>query len=125
MKGENVQAVLDRADHGTFMNDANTEFEKVVRAVRETLGKGSVTIKINIQPVKNKTDGALELRAELDSKIPRPGHSSDLWFSDEEGQVSRKHPGQPDLPGTEPKQTNGLAADEVADEDGVVTKLRK
>lgn len=124
MKGENLQAILDRADHGTFMNDATEELEKVVRAVHETNGKGSVKITVAIAPVKNRPD-ALEISVDLDSKIPRPGRPSDLYFSDDEGQVSRKHPGQPDLPGTNPKQPTGLADDEVADEHGVVTKLRK
>lgn len=124
MRKENLQSVLDRADHGTFIESATHELEKVVKAVRETQGKGNVKITIEVMPIKGKQD-ALEVKVALDSKIPRPGSASDLYFSNEDGTVSRKHPGQPDLPGTDRQEQSGLAPDETIDEDGVVTKLRK
>lgn len=110
---EKLEDILSRGDSGVLMNDANEQLQEVVKAVLDNGGKGSVTLKINIARVKNE---AIEIVPELTSKIPAPSRMPDLYFGDAaNGDVSRKHPGQPDLPNTDTK--------EHVDEDGVVTIL--
>lgn len=96
---ETVVTVLGRADHGQLLDDANDLLSQITKAVKETGGKGKLTISIEVRTVK-KTD-ALELSANVKADLPLPTRSSELYFSNEDGRVSRKDPRQPDLPGTE------------------------
>lgn len=99
MHSETIVTVLSRADRGQLLDDANDMLAEITKAVRDTGGKGKLTLTIEVKTIKDT--GALEVAVNAKRDLPLPARSSELYFADEDGRVSRKDPRQPDLPGTD------------------------
>lgn len=97
---ETIFNVLARADHGQFVEDLNAALREVNAKVLETGCKGEITIKVKVDKTSGMNTG-LEVACAFAAKVPQPPRAPDLYFTDEEGQLSRKDPRQPDLPGTD------------------------
>lgn len=102
MQKETITTVLSRADHGQLLDDANAKLAELSRAVLDNEGKGKIVLTINVSKVKGKD--ALEVLTDMKADIPGPPRDADLYFANDEGQVSRKDPRQPDLPETNIEQ---------------------
>lgn len=100
MSKENIFNVLSRADHGQFLADLNEALRTVNAKVLETGCKGEINIKVKIDKTAGMNTG-LEVACAFTSKVPQPPRPADLYFTDEEGELSRKDPRQPELPGTD------------------------
>lgn len=78
-------------------NDAATaELEKLVKAVQETGKKGNVTLKFNVQKLK---DGDTELQVEIKvaSSIPVSDIPKGIYYGDDNGSLHRTDPRQMSL----------------------------
>jgi len=87
---------LASIDKGAALAELSASLTEVVQAVRATGKRGELAYKLVIQPVPN-TDGAQVICAdELKVKIPKPDRKATLFFTTEEGGLSRKDPHQRD-----------------------------
>lgn len=112
---ESVQSLLETADQGSLLEDADKHLRELIEAVTRNGGKGEITIKIKVAEIKGKD--AVAVTPELSLKKPAPARLPKPYYVTAEHGLSRKHGSQPSMPGLEP--------DEQVDEDGVVTKLRQ
>ena len=96
---ENTLTILGRADHGQLIVDANEKLEELAKACLEFEGKGKLVLTLSVAKVKGKQ--ALEVSVAMKADIPGPARPSELYFASDEGEVSRKDPRQPALPGTD------------------------
>lgn len=120
-KGMHIREILERADQGDLLEDADNLLTELVEAVGSNGGKGEVTIKVTVKEIKGKD--AVEVTASATLKKPAPTRMGSPYFVTEDNRLSRKHGSQPDLPGTEPRGRRGLSDDETVDDDGVIHKL--
>jgi hypothetical protein len=58
---------------------------------------GTLTVTIKVKPAK--VDGALIFEDEVKVKVPEPDRGGAIWFPDSNGNLSRRDPRQPELPG--------------------------
>ena len=121
MSRETMRSLLDRADQGQLMADADEKLTELIDAIAANGGKGTITIKVEVKEVKGKD--AVSVTPSLEMKKPQPARLTTPYFRTPDGGLTRRHGAQPDLPGTADR--TGLDDDETVDEDGVVTKLRK
>jgi hypothetical protein len=82
---------------GTPVTEATAALAAVVRAVDETNKPGSVTITLTVKPSK---DGSAEksLIAAITSKMPHSDIQPAIFFSDEDGNLTRIDPRQEEMP---------------------------
>jgi hypothetical protein len=71
------------------------ELRELLSAVQEHGRKGSLTIKVSVEPPKGHVDGAPVLVAiESEVKAPRPIAPPAMYFVDDEGRPTRNDPRQ-------------------------------
>jgi len=85
--------VLKQVRAGGLVHELNEELEKVVAGVRETGKAGTVTLKINIAPIKPGST-ALNVGGEVTAKIPRPAHDASIFFATTNNTLQRTDPRQ-------------------------------
>lgn len=88
-----VTDVLATMRNGAADRAASEILAKVVQAVEATGKKGSVTIKLDINMLKNG-DGEKEVKATISHKMPSEDIPVGIYYSDEEGQLYRDNPRQ-------------------------------
>jgi hypothetical protein len=66
--------------------------------VRETGKKGSLTLVVNVEPMKGDTT-VLVVSDEIKLKLPEFQRGGSVFYSDEQGNLSRSNPDQPELSG--------------------------
>lgn len=87
---------------GSVDAEAGETLRQVLAAVALTGKKGSVTLTLDVVPVK-KSDGQIHLTCKVTSKVPPYDPATSVWFADEVGNLSRQHPTQASLfPDTAP-----------------------
>ncbi len=79
---------------GELLREANDQLEELIRAVKDTGGKGAVTITL---PFKINDAGQLECLPRVDSKRPRRALGTGIYFATEDGQLTRRDPDQVDM----------------------------
>lgn len=88
--------VLSQIRGGAALTDANKELRAVVMAVKSTGKKGSITLKIDIEP--DKTDETVvTFQPDVTIKVPRKPYAKGLFYVSENGDVSREDPRQTEL----------------------------
>jgi hypothetical protein len=90
--------ILAAIQAGTVAAEAATALQAVVQAVREHGGKGLVRLDLKIEPMKGGGT-ALAVAGEVTFKAPRPEPPSAIFFSDDNGNLSRDDPRQQQIPG--------------------------
>lgn len=91
-------AVLQDINNGQVADQLATDMQTLVNAVREHGRKGSMTLKVEVQPRKGNTY-ALNVTARVDTKLPAPEPVESVFFTDAEGNLHRDDPRQLALPG--------------------------
>lgn len=79
---------------GSLNVEAAERLAEVVAAVAETGKDGSMTLTIKVS--RNKA-GALEVTDKVVAKIPDFGRVPTLWWADDDGNLVRRDPNQPEL----------------------------
>lgn len=85
--------VLNDVARGQLVAALTEEYGELVDAIRNTGGKGEITIKLKISPNKGDTD-VLIVDAERSIKAPRTPLRSSMFFPGEDGSLLRDDPRQ-------------------------------
>ena len=102
--------MLTILDHGAAHDEASRSLHDLVSAVRDLGRSGNLTIKIDVQPMKGAKDQVI-LTAQVSTKMPKSDPTSQMFFIDNEGNLTRNDPRQPPITGltvVEPKPTRLL-----------------
>lgn len=101
--GQRFCDVLRGHNHGLAEHEATKKLSEVVRAIRETGGAGSVTIKISLEPIKNNVNQLLVV-AKVTESIPTR-QNADVRFSDDNGTLTEADPKQLQMRYEDPRQS--------------------
>ncbi|HEY6012669.1 MAG TPA: hypothetical protein VIU37_01635 [Candidatus Limnocylindrales bacterium] len=104
-------------DHraGACTRELTEALHEVVQAVVATGKPGSVTLTLNIQPLKDAAS-VLKVTDAVRSKVPELARPAAIYFPDRAGNLSRENPDQPMfegmrvLEGERPRDVRELAA---------------
>jgi hypothetical protein len=89
-------AVLQDINHGTLADQLAHDMQKLVTAVTEHSRKGTLTLKIEVAPLRGNAD-ALNVTAHRALKLPEEEPVAAVFFHDG-GNLVRDNPSQPTLP---------------------------
>jgi hypothetical protein len=85
--------------HGALDDELAAALSEVSEQVQLQGKKGTITLKLTVSQHKA---GALVVDADVDAKPPKgPGRSAIFFFDPESGELSRRDPRQPQIPGVE------------------------
>lgn len=90
---QDYAAVLLRHDKGRLHADASRALQEVVAAVALLGKKGSLTVKLDVEPLEA---GAVRLRGTVTPKAPIDPAAS-IWYANEEGELTVNNPNQPSM----------------------------
>lgn len=91
---QSITDVLSQIRGGAALKEAGAELADVVRAVKATGKKGSITLKIDIEPDKTD-DTVVTFQPDLTIKKPKKPFAKGIFYFDEKtGNVSREDPRQ-------------------------------
>lgn len=94
--GNSFLELLSQLGKGRVLTELAEAERKCVLAVREAGGKATLTLKLVFDPIKRTEGEQLDVRDEIKTTLPKPARPATLFFTDEEGQLSRNHPTQRD-----------------------------
>lgn len=86
---------LGEVRKGAALNDLSNELAKIIEAVREHGGPGSLTLRLDIKPTDGSGDQVL-ITDDIKPKVPKPKKQATLFFTDEGGDLLRNDPRQRD-----------------------------
>lgn len=92
---------------GLVIDDLDAKLQELVQAVQSTNAAGSLTLTINVAPMKGSTE-AVVVKDDVKLKKPEIKSSGTVMFPSVEGNLSRQHPKQDDLPGITLATANGM-----------------
>lgn len=81
---------------GGLHAELSDQLAELVLATREIGKKGSITIKLDVAP--NADGQTVTIVDTVTLKKPEAPHPAGIWYSDEEGNLSRRNPMQQELP---------------------------
>lgn len=90
----NFLELMQSFRRGELLRAADDELEKVMAAMVDTGGDGSITIKI---PLKFNKAGQVEVTPSITSKLPQKAMGTGIYFADDDGHLSRRDPSQMDI----------------------------
>jgi hypothetical protein len=79
------------------VNELDEALSKAVQQVRATGKSAELTYKLKIKPQDTEGD-TVQIEDSITLKTANPMRKSALFFTTEDGRVSRENPAQPDLP---------------------------
>lgn len=88
---------VDEVAYGQLSADLSEELANVVKAVKRTGGKGSLTLTLTVKP-RGRDSGQVELSGEVKPKIPQAPVAPSMLFATDEGDLVRDNPAQATLP---------------------------
>ena len=93
-------AVLLDIGGGRLHALASDQLAAVTAAVKETGKKGVVLLKVEVEPLKKADAGVLTVTGTVVAKAPARDEDSprSVFFADDDGNLSRNDPRQPQLP---------------------------
>lgn len=94
---------------GAAAADCSRKLSELVAAIMETGKKGELVLKVNITPSRLNLGRVTEVEIEHTCKISKPEHSTgrSIFFTTEEGTLTREDPNQMAFEITEERETNG------------------
>lgn len=93
----NVLDILKQIRGGDLVFEMNREIEKVVAGVRESGKGGSLTLKVNITPIRQGST-ALNVQGDVTGKVPQPAHDATIFYPTEGNTLQRNDPRQRNMP---------------------------
>lgn len=110
--GNAFPKLLSELDHGLAQDDASEKLTELVRAVREHVKPGSLTLKLKIVPAGNGQ--LMTITYDIKADLPKPDKEATLLFATENGRLQRDNPEQQTLNlRTLPSEPAKTAAKEV------------
>lgn len=89
------------------LNDGQThalltaDFAELLRAVQHMGRAGTLTLKLRVAPATRIAGGDIDkitITAERKLELPKPSQPSDFFYLTDDGETTRNHPRQQDLP---------------------------
>ena len=90
----NFLGFLQSFRRGELIREADDQLEELIRAVRDTGGKGEIVLKL---PFKINDAGQIECLPAVTMKKPRRPMGTGIYFATEDGQLTRRDPDQEDF----------------------------
>lgn len=81
---------------GNLHGELSEQLQQLVQAVTEHGKNGSLTLVVHVKPAGNGVN--LLVSDDVKVKAPQPERPVALFFADDEGNLSRRDPRQPELP---------------------------
>lgn len=89
-------AFVQEHRNGGLHGELSDLLAELVLAALEHEKKGSLTVKLDVAP---NSDGlTVTITDTVTLKKPEANRGAGIWFSDENGNLSRRNPAQPELP---------------------------
>lgn len=90
----NFLELMQTFRRGSLLAEADDQLTELVAAVKDTSGKGELTIKL---PFKMNDAGQLECQPVVSVKRPRRALGSGIYFATEDGELTQRDPEQEDF----------------------------
>lgn len=103
---QSITDVLGQIRGGYALTEAGKQLQDVVKAVRSTGKKGSVTFTIDVSPDKTD-DRVVTMKPSIKAKIPEKGFSEGIFFLGPDGRLTKEDPAQLEL--LEERRAAGVA----------------
>jgi len=82
--------VLADIEAGDFAAEASEELAELVKLVRNRYGKGSITVKLDLEPKGNQ----IIIKPDITVKVPKVERAPSIKFSDDHGNLLKDSPDQ-------------------------------
>jgi len=83
---------------GQVLEELDTKLQQLVQSVQSTGGSGELVLKISVKPMKGSTEACV-VTDDIKLKVPEIKNAGTVMFPTPEGNLSRKHPRQEEIPG--------------------------
>jgi hypothetical protein len=90
-------AFLREQAGGKTHDELSDALRDLVARVQDTGKKGSLSLTVNVEPLKGDTD-TLVIKDEIKLKLPEHDRKASLFFVNDDGNLTRDNPNQPQLP---------------------------
>jgi hypothetical protein len=90
----NFLELIQSFRRGELLRQGDEQLNRVMEAISETGGDGSITIKL---PLKRNKAGQIECSPKITANIPQRPIGTGIYFADDEGRLSRRDPNQMDI----------------------------
>jgi hypothetical protein len=90
-------AFLREQAGGKTHDELSDALRDLVGRVQDTGKKGSLTLVVNVEPLKGDTD-TLVIKDEIKLRLPEHDRKASLFFVASDGNLTRENPNQPQLP---------------------------
>lgn len=90
----NFLGFLQSFRRGELIREADDQLEELIRAVKDTGGKGEIVLKL---PFKINDAGQIECLPAVTMKKPRRPMGTGIYFATDDGQLTRRDPDQEDF----------------------------
>lgn len=120
MKAFNL--LLTELNEGSTHAALTSDIAELLRTVQATGRAGSITLKIKVAPATRSNSGYVDkvtITADRKLELPKPEQPADFFYLTDEGETTRNHPRQHDLPLRE--VVGGATVNFKTDADGVMT----
>ncbi len=112
MANQNIIPLIRDADRGRLVPDMQAAMNDIVAAIEENRGKGKGKITLTLS-IESKAEGSYTITPSLAVKVPERARADMATFLDETtGELIRRDPRQPDLPGVAPVDFRSGATDQ-------------
>jgi hypothetical protein len=92
-------ATLMELDKGKLHKDCSEGLWDLIRSCEELKKTGSLTLTIMMKPMDTSDGSPMVMYGEVKLKLPVPPSSPTVMYVDEQGNLSRNNPYQPELEG--------------------------
>lgn len=83
---------------GALSEELSAEFRKLVEHVRGIGKAGTLTLKLTVRPTEGGDGSTVVLEDDVSVKLPRPKKAKSLFFTTDDGRLTRNDPNQAELP---------------------------
>lgn len=90
---------LQEQNGGKTHNELSEALYDLIARVRDTGKKGSVQLTVSVEMLKNTAGEMLAVTDEIKLKLPEHERHGSIYYSDDQGNLSRANPNQPELSG--------------------------
>lgn len=92
---------LNELNEGSTHAALTADLQELLRTVQNTGRAGALTIKIKVAPATRGNSGSVDkvtITADRKLELPKPEQPSDFFWLTDDGETTRNHPRQQDLP---------------------------
>lgn len=86
-------------EHGNTHDDLSVALQELVVAVAKHGKSGTLMLKLTVKPAAKGMEHVLSVMDQITVKAPAGERAERIFYSDEHGNLTRRDPRQPELPG--------------------------